>query len=505
MKTNSDRRNFLKTSAITGAALLGTSFSSGMGGLAYGAGRKEIKPRGEKVPVAAEADVVVIGGGPGGFGAALKAARMGAKAVLVDRYDVPGGVHTVGLQGAYNEGVGGIHTELMQRLVKEGHVYTATEKAYPDFAGNPLSHYDWNLKQGSPLARSTFNPDTGGSVMLAMLHEAKVTTLYNTTFVDVIMKKRAGGSATIEAALVKTLTGMQAVKGKIFIDGSGTAEVAARAGAPFVRGGGGQPETVTWDGKNRPLPGGLLWIMSGIDFEKVAGYQKSQNDPALSKLISAAREARDIPPDLFRPRLAGTCVYGNLYIGHPTLDMSPIQGPGTFIFWENVPYEWSLHLDDNMEDMVRGQIAMREFVDAEARFLKKYVPGFENAFVTNISHYLGVRDGRHPKGEYILSLDDALNSRKFPDAVTKPMKKSFHWDCSKVHEFEVPYRCFLPQKVNNLLLTGASLSFTYDTIFMVMRNFPWCTQTGEIAGFAAAESVKQGVTPKEYKWREPLF
>jgi hypothetical protein len=500
-----NRRNFLRTSALTGAALVGGNLSSGIGDLAHGASRHEPKLRSEKIPLAAEADVVVIGGGPGGFGAAVRAARMGAKTILIDRYDVPGGVHTVGLQGAYNAGVGGIHTELMQRLTKEGYVYTATEKTYPDFAGNPLSHYDWNLKPGSPLSRSTFNPEGGGCVMLAMLREAGVKTFYNTTFLNVVVKKLPKGATSIEAAVVKNVSGIQTIKGKIFIDGSGTAELAARAGAPFVRGGGGQPGTVTWDGRDRPLPGGLLWIMSGIDFEKVAGYQKSQNDPTLSKLISAALAAGDIPSDLFRPRLSGTCVYGNLYIGHPTLDMSPIQGPGTFIFWENVPYEWSLHIDDSADDMIRAQVAMRELVNAEAKFLKKYVPGFENAFVTNIGHYLGVRDGRHPKGEYVFSLDDALKSRRFPDAVTKPMKKSFHWDCGKIHEFEVPYRCFLPQNVNNLLLTGASLSFTYDTIFMVMRNFPWCTQTGEIAGFAAAKSVAQGILPKQYNWNEPLF
>jgi hypothetical protein len=245
--------------------------------------------------------------------------------------------------------------------------------------------------------------------------------------------------------------------------------------------------------------------MSGIDFGKTAAYQKSQNDPTLDKLISAAVAAKDIPPDLYRPRLPGKCVYGNLYIGHPTLDISPIQGPDTFIFWENVPYEWALHIDDTPDDMMRAQVAMRDFVEAEAGFLKKYVPGFENAFVTNISHYLGIRDGRHPIGEYVLSMDDAISGRRFPDAVTKPMTKSFHWDCGKPRTFEVPYRCFLPRKVNNLLLTGASLSFAYETIFMVMRNFPWCVQTGEIAGFAAAQSVAQGIPPSQYKWTTPLL
>ena len=56
-----------------------------------------------------------------------------------------------------------------------------------------------------------------------------------------------------------------------------------------------------------------------------------------------------------------------------------------------------------------------------------------------------------------------------------------------------------------LLLTGASLSFTFETIFMVMRNFPWCTQTGEIAGHAAARAIRQGIAPKQLSWREPLF
>jgi hypothetical protein len=85
------------------------------------------------------------------------------------------------------------------------------------------------------------------------------------------------------------------------------------------------------------------------------------------------------------------------------------------------------------------------------------------------------------------------------------MTKTFFWDAHRKHEFEVPYRCFLPKKIGNLLLTGASLSFTYDTIFMVMRNFPWCTQTGEIAGYAAARCLEQGVSPKELEWTTPYF
>jgi hypothetical protein len=105
----------------------------------------------------------------------------------------------------------------------------------------------------------------------------------------------------------------------------------------------------------------------------------------------------------------------------------------------------------------------------------------------------------------VFSIDDARAGRRFADAVTKPMTKTFFWDAYTPYTFEVPYRCFLPKKIDNLLLTGASLSFTFETIFMVMRNFPWCTQTGEIAGCAAALSVQRGIAPKRLEWTAPLF
>lgn len=455
------------------------------------------------VPVIEEADVVVIGAGPGGFAAALRARREGCSVVLVEKFDMPGGVHTSGLQGAANTGVGGIHTELMERFAAEGAIYTATEKDLPDWAGNALSHYDHYLEPGSPFRRASFNPDAAGNIMLRMLDEAGVRTLYGAAFVDVEMRAE-NGQRRITHAIIETVEGRQAIGGRVFVEGSGTAEVVARAGAPFVRGGGRQPETVAKDALERPIPGGLLWIMGGIDFAQTAAYQKRENDPALSKLINAARVAGDIPPELYRPRLADQGVYGDHYIGHPTVDMSPIQGPGTFILWQNVPYEWALHMDEDTGHASRAKRELRRLIDAEAAFLRKYVPGFQDAFISHVGRYVGVRDGRHPIGEYVFSIDDAREQRRFPDAVTPPMTKTFFWDQYAKYRFEVPYRCFLPKEIDNLLLTGASLSFTFETIFMVMRNFPWCCQTGEVAGHAAARAVREGTSPKQLRWTEPL-
>lgn len=454
------------------------------------------------VPVEYEAEIVVIGAGPGGFSAALKAARMGRKVIVVEKLDMPGGVHTSGLQGSAGIGIGGIHSELMERFEEAGHIYRADQNTHPDWAGNPLSHYERVKEPGADFTRLTFNPEGAGCVMSQMLDEAGAHVLYDTRFVDVVLERTAGDSR-IKAIVVENASGRFAIAGRIFIEGSGTGEVVARAGAPFVSGGGPQPEGTGWDGVNRPVPGGLLWTLNDVDVQALMRHQRDAKDPLLDKTIAEARAAGDIPDGLYRPRMDGKAVYGTMYIGHPTLDMSPITTDGSYVLWQNVPYELGLHMDESGEDNAKAIRLLRGYINAEANFLKKYVPGFDRSTIGNIGRYVGVRDGRHPVGEHMFTIEDAREGRRFRDAVTLPMTKNFFWDGYRKYEFEVPFRSFLPKKVANLILTGASLSFSYETVFMVMRNFPWCTLTGEIAGYAAARCIDKKIGPKELEWCEP--
>ena len=455
-------------------------------------------------PADAEADIVVVGGGPAGFAAALQAGRMGARVILIEKFDMPGGVHTSGLQGAADRGIGGIHTELMTRFERAGYIYTATQETHPDWAGNPISHYEHRKAPGSEFRRMSFNPEGAGCLMGQMLREAGVEAFYGASFLDAIVEQGSGDS-TIRQVVIETAGGRQNIAGKIFIEATGTAELVARSGAPFVRGGGGQPRTAQWDGTERPVPGGLLWIMGGIDYRRLRRHQVDAKDPVLARAMAEAVSAGDLPAGVYRPRMGGQNVYGEAYIGHPTLDMSPMAADGTYVLWQNVPYEWALHMDDSARDHARAKEALRGYIHDEAAFLRKYVPGFETASIANVGRYVGVRDGRHPRGEYVFNLDDVRNGRSFRDAVTRPMTKTFYWGGHQQHTFEVSYRCFLPKKIDNMLLTGASLSFDYDTLFMVMRNFPWCTQTGEIAGYVAARCIEKKIKPKDYEFREPYF
>lgn len=455
------------------------------------------------VPVEYVVDVVVIGAGPAGFAAALQASRMGMRTIVVEKFDMPGGVHTSGLQGHASAPVGGIHSELMARFEAEGHIYTATEETHPGWAGNPISHYERLKEPGSPFQRMSFNPDGAGNVMLAMLKEAGVEALYGCSFVDGVLTANAGADSMIDAIVVKGPDGLFAIRGRVFIEGSGTGEVAARAGVPYTTGGGGQPDGAKWDGIERPVPGGLLWMLSGVDYPALHRYQVRTGDTRLTALIEKARAAGDIPDLLYRPRMGGSEVYGDLYIGHPTLDMSPMLSDDSFILWQNVPYQWALHMDECVDDNAKAVRELRMLINAEAAFLKKYVPGFENSFIVHVGRLLGVRDGRHPVGEHCFSLEDVLANRRFDDSVIEPITKVFYWNGHRKHTFQVPYRSFLPKGVANLLLTGASMSFTYETIFMAMRNFHWCVQTGEIAGFAAASAIEHGIGVKELEWPQP--
>src|SRR5690606_27123463 len=105
------------------------------------------------------------------------------------------------------------------------------------------------------------------------------------------------------------------------------------------------------------------------------------------------------------PRMGGKNVYGDFYIGHPTLDMSPMMADDTYVMWQNVPYEWALHMDERAGDEARAKQALRGYVNAEAAFLNKYVPGFDKAHIANVGRFVGIRDGRHPIGEHVFTID----------------------------------------------------------------------------------------------------
>lgn len=181
-----------------------------------------------KLPIVAEADVVVAGGGPGGIVAALAAARTEATTVLVERYGFLGGMATAGLMTSFNgfrnerppnhvQTVKGIAQELVDRLLAAGGACGCT--AHGHFG---------QLRPGTCPYAVSVHPEVLKLVALEMLCEAGVHIMLHSTFSNAITEDR-----NVQAIVVENKSGRQAIRGRVYVDATGDGDVAARAGARY--------------------------------------------------------------------------------------------------------------------------------------------------------------------------------------------------------------------------------------------------------------------------------
>ena len=187
---------------------------------------KTIREPARDLPVVSEGRVVVVGGGPAGIVAALAAARTGAATLLVERYGFVGGMATAGLMTSFNgfrnerapnhvQTVRGIAQELVDRLLAAGGACACT--AHGRFG---------KLKPGQCPYAVSFDPETLKRVALEMLAEARVEMLLHTMFCDALAEARR-----VQAIVVESKSGRQAIVGEVYVDATGDGDLAARAGA----------------------------------------------------------------------------------------------------------------------------------------------------------------------------------------------------------------------------------------------------------------------------------
>jgi hypothetical protein len=363
---------------------------------------------GREIPVIAEADVLVVGGGTAGLPAALAAARSGADVLVLERYGYVGGASTGGLVitlPADRQGV--ITHELEERLLEVG--------------GAAMMDDDW-------LA---WCPETLKWMGLKMLEESKAQMLFHSWCVGCAMR-----DGKIDSVIIESKAGRQAIKAKVLVDCTGDADIAAFAGAPYVKGDD--------SGKMRNVT--MMFIMSNLDEERFrSGKPVSQ------------------PPHRMGRRLT------SIYPGHLNVWGGSIDGiDGT-----------------NPWDLTRAENELRKQVFEWALWAKQNMPGCEEAYISMTSPQLGVRETRRIVGEYRLSKADWDAKTIFPD----------HIGFAYVDK-SIPYRAILPQKVGNLLVAGRCISFDRD-VLDPMRLIPPCMVTGYAAGIAAALSVQDDIPPRE--------
>lgn len=420
------------------------------------------------IPVLMEADVVVVGGGTTGPVAAIAAARRGCKVVLIERFGSLGGILTLGLNtkpsGAL---VGGIPLEIWN-LARS--------------AGGAGADYMATTKTGGVKIASPTDPEIMKMLLTRLCVEAGVQIMFE-TFVSAPHVV----DGVVDGVIVESKAGRQFVGTKVLIDCSADADMAAKADAPFVMGSGGE------QAKMQPVS--MYFIMKNVDLKRLADWARTCDDVP----------ARAIPED--EEGLA----YGLWLTGFNNMLRSFQAETGVQLQRENITLKTA---DGQMYVNATRVLGVDVFSPAEftaailecyrqiegvCRFLKERVPGFEEARLGQVSPILGVRETRHIVGEYTLTGPDSRGETRFEDTIAADSSaldihdpKGGDVDFQSMPPYEIPYRCLLPQGVEQILVAGRCISADHDA-HARSRNMPACMATGQAAGIAAAIAVEEGV------------
>ncbi len=402
-----------------------------------------------ETPIAKETDVVVAGGGPAGLCAAVAAARLGAGTVLIERYGFLGGMATAGLVNPFmNYHLDG--EPIIQGVFEDWVNGMRRREGYLDRAGR---------------SDNVFDPEAAKLSAQELCSEAGVDVLFH-GFVDNVLTEN-GGITALGIAGKQRL----AATGQVYVDATGDGDVAALAGCAFEL---GREE----DHLTQPMT--LNFNMGGIDPDRAP-----QAGAELQELYDQARSAGEV--DCPRENVLFFC----------TVRPDEVHFNTTRVVMRNGTDPLDLS-----EAETEGRRQAEQFVN----FLRKYAPGYENAYLLQTATQIGVRETRRIMGDYVLTKEDVLECRKFEDGICRaryvidihnPAGTGTVIMSLPEHEwYEIPYRCLLPVGFDNLLVSGRCISADHAA-HSSLRVMPIAAAIGEAAGTAAAMSSQRGVRPRE--------
>lgn len=404
----------------------------------------------KKIPAPEKYDVIVCGGGAAGIGAAISAARKGAKTALVEKLGFLGGMATAGYvnpmsEFAYNgrKVVGGVAWDFASRLVKNG--------------GGLVEE---------PRCNVSFNPEIYKLTACQMMSEAGVRCYMNTTLVDC---KTDGNRIT--HVIIYNKSGLSALEANCFIDASGDAELCQMAGVEF------QPTSENLQ------PGTLCFTLGGVDTETERMHIIHQKNHRFNHQATFIREP------LLKLRAEGVEVP---QFGGPWLATTLVPGSITVNMTRS-----AVNATDN-DDYSRAEEVMRRDVFRLVELMRENVEEFKNCYLTSIAPTIGIRESRRIKGVHILTGEEYVTAKPFEDAVARSchavdihlpegdgQKLTFPEDAGYI-----PYRCLITPTHPNLLVAGRCISADSEAFAAIRVQAP-CMESGQAAGFAAAMAVKE--------------
>jgi FAD dependent oxidoreductase len=416
-----------------------------------------------QLPVYGEYDVLVLGGGPAGLAAAASAAKHGARTLLVERYGFLGGMGTAG--GVTNfAGLYGKRHGLMQQVVH-------------GVANDLLSRIDALGGLNAP------QDGMGGRIRVrsydVSAYKCAADQLMIARGVQLLFHAYASAAAMspdgkrIEALIVETKSGRQAIRAQRFIDCSGDADMAHFAGVPFEVG----------DGAGSGLFPTTMFRVGHVDAPQALAA--IGDFKAINGLMDAAK-ARE--PVRYQFPRQGAIVRPNKNPSEWRVNVTQIA---------NASGQAMNALD--ARELSLGELEGRRQVGAYFDFLRHEVPGFANSAIVDIAPQVGIRETRRVHGAYRLTGEDILSSAHFDDVIgvnAWPMELhragGIDWAFPRSGEApdgrsynDLPWRILIAQGVDNLLVAGRCASMTHEGQ-SAARASGACFAMGQAAGTAAA-------------------
>ena len=431
--------------------------------MAKGPSLKTILEPAQEIDVIREADVVVVGGGPGGHSAAVAAARNGADTVLIERYGVLGGQATGGvvtiipnLSGREGiQEIKGLSQEWVDRMNKR----EAT--AYPpqEIWGNTdkalckewFDRSFFNVRIDRIIYSVLFDAEILKCVLNDMVEEAGVKTYLHSWGTKAIME---GNEA--KGVIFESKSGRQAVLAKVVIDGTADGDLFPSAGITY---------DTDIDPTIRIANLSLCYWIGGVDLQKAIDFQTTNRE-----------KFRELMRDLMSRG------------GHPGFMRSCLKNQESVV-WKHPRYVSSSQID--IEELTRVEFEGRKKMLMSFDYFKENFPGFEKSFIALSAPQIGTRSSRRAHTEVILTEAHANTDTIWKDTIAIFPDVDRGEESMEHPSLYVPYRVLVPRGVENFLV--ACRAFGSDQVIQNFFNLiPHCIAFGEAAGTAAALCVKEG-------------
>jgi len=444
-------------------------------------------------------DVVVVGAGMPGVVAAVAAARNDVSVLLTDRFPFLGGNATAGLLGNFltfhnmrgEQICAGIPQEIVDECIRLG-------GCFPDHRGHLPNPY------GNAFSVTPADAEVLKLVAQKLCVASGVHLMLDTYTIGPVLE-----GAQVVGIRVVNKSGEQIVRAMIVVDASGDADLVAQAGGPFLLG----------DDAGRTMSISLFFRLGGVNLERHLQYVKERpdqfllgEDPFVGK--SRAEVAAGLTHWKDYPLVTGyfeaveaAKARGEFHKNRERVVFSVTTIPGV------VTVNSTSMLGYNPTDasaLTQAALEGREQVQAVTHFFRRYVPGFEDAFVLDSAAALGVRESRRIVGEEVLTTEACLAGTKterdigrgaYALDVHEPSGKIVHKHVAHGESYGIPYGCLVPKKVEQILVAGRSLSSERYANGSV-RVQAHVMAVGQAAGTAAALCVAKRWSPRDISVKE---